>query len=92
MRYARRLGLPATAGSDMHDVHDLRSSGAFGVYLNEKLNSIDDFVKAIRENSIADISVNRGRCNWYGDEKVIIPVDVRDENDKSTGKSWKDCI
>ena len=91
MRFALRQKLPVTAGSDAHDIRDL-SNGNYGICVNEKLKTIGDFVNAIRTNTIAGIYVDKGRCDWRGSETVFIPVDVRDENDRSTGKSWKDCI
>ena len=92
MRYAKKNGLPVTAGSDLHDVQNIRVEGVYGVYVPNKLETIDDFVKAVCNNTIDGISINNGRCDYHGDERVLLPVDVRDENDRSTGKNWKDFI
>jgi len=92
MRYAQRLSLPAIAGTDLHDLQYLFDENAYGIYVNEKMRSIDDFVYAIRNNGISGIRTNKGRCDWNGFESVSIPVDIRDGDDQSTGKSWKDYI
>jgi len=92
LRYAQKLGLPFTAGSDMHDVRQIWDEGVFGIFIDEKLNSIDDFVNVIKTNKVSDIFITKGHCDYYGDESVSIPVDVRDNNDNSTGKNWKDLI
>jgi hypothetical protein len=92
LRYAQNLGLPATAGSDMHDVYYAINGMVFGIYTENKLNTIDDFVGVIRNNRIADIRISKGRCDFRGNEFVTMPVDIRDKNDMSTGKSWKDLV
>jgi len=92
MRYAKRLGLPMLAGFDMHDVKNLASGVTFGVYLKEKINSIGDFVNAVCNNGIAGISYSEGRCDWRGDEKVRLPVDVRDGNDQIISSNWQDFV
>jgi hypothetical protein len=92
MRYARKLNLPATAGTDMHDVRQICKGWVFGVFTEKKLHTISDYVNAVCNNNISGINISEGRCDYHGDEKVIIPVDIRDHNDKSTGKSWKDFI
>ncbi|MCL2127602.1 MAG: PHP domain-containing protein [Treponema sp.] len=91
-RYGQKLGLPLTAGSDMHDVRQIYSNGVFGVFLEEKINAIGDFVRIIRDNGIAGISVSKGRCDFRGDEKVTLPVEVRDSSDRSTGEDWKNLL
>ena len=89
MRYARKLGLPVTAGSDMHDVRLFDNDSLFGVYIENELNTIDDYVNAVCTNSISGLSMGEGRCDYFGNETVRIPVDIRDRNDMSTGQSWK---
>jgi len=92
MRYAQKLGLPYTAGSDMHDSRQITPDGVFGVYVKKKLDTINDFVKDICTNNIAGIKISEGRCDYFGDEKVYLPVDIRDKNDRSTGKDWKKIL
>ena len=90
MRYAQKIGMPVTAGSDVHDVRQIRGGEIFGVFVDKKLETIADYVNVICNNGITGISVSDGRCDYHGDEKVLIPVDIRDRNDRSTGKNWKD--
>jgi hypothetical protein len=92
MRYAQKLNLPATAGSDMHDARQICSGWVYGVFVKNKLKTIDDYVNVICNNDISGICINEGRCDYYGNETIRIPVDVRDGNDRSTGKRWKDLL
>jgi len=92
MRYAQKLGRPYTAGSDTHDARQVYQDGVFGVYTKMKLKTINDFVNEICNNNLAGVKISEGRCDYYGDEKVDIPVEVRDKYDYSTGKDWKDFI
>jgi hypothetical protein len=92
MRYAKKLNLPSTAGTDMHDARQICKGWVFGTFVEKKLNTIGDYVNAVCNNGINGISIAEGRCDYHGDEKVKIPVDVRDRSDKSTGKNWKEFI
>jgi hypothetical protein len=92
MRYAQKCGLQVIAGSDVHDTNHFWNGEMFGVYSENKLHSINDFVDAVCNKGITGISINNGRCDFYGNEEVLIPVDVRDKNDRSTGINWKSVI
>ena len=92
MRYAERLGLPVTAGSDIHSAEDLQRGVVFGVYLDKKMNSIRDYVKAIREHTILSLHISPGRCDYYGNETVSLPVDIRDAEDRSTRQDLWDFL
>jgi hypothetical protein len=90
MRYAQKMGLPATAGSDIHEAGQLERGAVFGVYLDTKLAAIHDYVAAIRSNTIAGLRMTKGRCDLHGDETVSLPVDIRDKRDRSTGQDlWE---
>jgi hypothetical protein len=91
-RYAKKLNKPMTAGTDIHDAKQINYENVFGVYLDKKLNSIQDYVKAVCNNEIAGLKVDESRLVFHGTENVISPVDVRDKNDVITGKSWKEVI
>ncbi|MDR1318036.1 MAG: PHP domain-containing protein [Treponema sp.] len=82
MRYAQKLGLPATAGSDIHNAEQAFYGELFGVYLDKKLNSIADYVAAIRNRKIAGLSISPGRCDYHGDEIISLPVEIRNGNDR----------
>ena|GEM_PF-157627 len=90
MRYAGKLGLPVTAGSDIHSVDQVWNGNVFGIYVKEKLKSSDDFARAIREDKIIGIKTIKGRCDWSGNERVTIPVEMRDDRDRVIRKGWKD--
>jgi hypothetical protein len=91
-RYARRLGLPQTAGSDIHDVRQFKDGDIFGVYLENKMQTIDDYVAAICGNRIAGLNISPGRCDYHGDEKVSLPVDIRDRGDRSTAQRLEELL
>ena len=103
-RYAKKLGKPVTAGTDIHDANAIYYGEIFGVYSDKKLNDISDYVKMILNNDIAGIKVNNEmfdchkeseipeRLKFHGTEGVRIPVEIRDEEDRVTGKHWKDFI
>jgi hypothetical protein len=89
-RYATRLGLPMTAGSDIHEAGQFDWGEIFGVYLDEKLDSITGYTAAITGKSIAGLKTSEGRCDYSGDETVSLPVDIRDANDRRTGQDlWE---
>jgi hypothetical protein len=90
LRYAQKLGLPVTAGSDMHGAAQTR--GFFGVYLSKKMKTIADYAAAICRNEIAGLETGEGRCDFHGNERVSLPVEIRDRNDRITGKKWQDVI
>jgi hypothetical protein len=87
MRYAEKLKLPATAGSDIHDAGQFSTGDTFGVYLPEKINDISGYVQAIRNGKIAGLKTNPGRCDYHGDEIVLLPLEIRDGSDRITGRS-----
>jgi hypothetical protein len=91
-RYAKKLNKPMTAGTDIHNAKLATSENVFGVYFNKKLISIADYVKAVCNNEIAGLKADESRLVFHGTEDVKLPVDVRDGNDRVTGKSWKEVI
>ncbi|MDR0602074.1 MAG: PHP domain-containing protein [Treponema sp.] len=90
MRYAKRAGLAVTAGSDIHEASRLDEGNVYGVYLETEMQSIASYVTAVRERGVIRLKTENGRCDYRGDEKISLPVDIRDENDRSTGKDiWE---
>jgi hypothetical protein len=85
--YAKKLSLPITAGSDIHCASDVRSGVAFGVYMDKKMESIGDYVAAVKSNAIRELQIPQGRCIARGNERVSLPVDIRDSRDKSIGRN-----
>jgi hypothetical protein len=89
LRYAQSLKLPVTAGSDAHSVWNDEPGAFYGVYLDKKMESINDYVDAIRSDkkdsrrcNITELKIPKGRCDLFGDEKIILPVEARDRNDE----------
>jgi hypothetical protein len=91
-RYAKKIGKPIIAGTDIHNASDIYGGELFGVYLDRKMDSIEDFVKAVCNNEIAGIKAEPGRFNHKGTGSVTLPVEIRDENDRVTGRHWKEFV
>ena len=62
--YAKKLKLPVTAGSDIHYAGDIRPDTVFGVYLEKKMETIGDYVYAVRNNTISALKVPAGRFDF----------------------------
>jgi hypothetical protein len=89
-RYAKALELPGIAGSDAHYAWYSDPDAFFGVYLDKKMESINDFVEAIRKDkkdsrrcNITELKIPEGRFKFHGPERIMLPMDVRDENDQT---------
>jgi len=92
LKYANKLSLPATAGSDIHSASDIWPETVFGVYLDKKIETIGGFVDAIRNNAIKGLKIPVGHCEFRGDEKVILPVDIRDNQDRNTRRKLAEFL
>jgi len=90
--YAKKLGLPVTAGSDIHSVLDVRQETVLGVYLKKRMRTITDYIDAIRNNALDGLKTPAGRFDLYGDEAVVLPIDIRDNEDRSTYKSLAEFL
>jgi hypothetical protein len=90
MLYAKSLGLPVTAGSDIHDTNQLAAGPLYGVYLDKKMETIQDYVRAVRENAITGLFIPEGRCSPHGDENVPKWVYVREGEKQVTRKRLGD--
>ena len=90
--YAKKARVPVTAGSDIHNVQDVKAETVFGVYLDKKIESIAGYVEAIRGNSVGVLKIPSGRCDLRGNEQVMLPVDIRDKKDRSTGRDLWDYL
>jgi hypothetical protein len=92
MRYAERIGLPVTAGSDIHEARQVSDEDIFGVYLNKRLSSISDYVQAIKNNEIAGLKISPGRCESHGGETVKLPLEIRDSKDKIISRKLPELL
>jgi hypothetical protein len=84
--YAKKLGLPVTAGSDIHLASDVRKETVFGVWLDKKMEAIADYVAAVKGNNIAGIKTCPGRFDLTGNEDTVIPVEILDAQEKVIGR------
>jgi hypothetical protein len=91
-RYAKKIGKPVTAGTDIHDASAIYYGDIFGVYSNKKLTCIEDYVAMILNNEVAGIKSEEWRTEYYNAEDVEIPVEIRDENDRVIKKDWKEYV
>ena len=85
--YAKKLNLPVTAGSDIHSADSIHPDLVLGVYLEKRMENIADYVTAIRNNTIQGLNVLSGRFDLWGNEKVRLPVDIRDRQDKTISRN-----
>jgi len=90
--YAGKIKVPVTAGSDIHNAEDIRRDTVFGVYLDKKMESIGDYVNAIRNNAIKNLKIPPGRFDLHGNPRVILPVDILDSHERSTGMDLKNFL
>ena len=96
MEYARLLGLPAVAGSDIHDADDLLSDEPYGVEFETRLDSVNDYVRIILEgkgsvtaNGAFSLHIPPGRCDYRkedGARRFTLKVDIRYMEDKPVGR------
>ena len=70
--YVKKIQVPATAGSDIHFTGDIRPDTVFGVYLEKKMESITDYVNAIRNNAIKGLKVPAGRFTFFNEDDAWI--------------------
>ncbi|MCL1991807.1 MAG: PHP domain-containing protein [Spirochaetes bacterium] len=90
--YAQKINKTALAGTDTHSAARVARGEPLGVYLKEKPASILDFARLIRDNGVAGVKITQGQCDFYGNERVSLPVSIRDGADKIVSKNWKDFL
>ena len=70
--YAGKTKLPVTAGSDIHYAGDIRPDTVFGVILDRKMETIADYVSAVKNNALT-LKTPRGRFDLEkGDVNIIL--------------------
>jgi len=90
--YAKKIGKPVTAGSDIHDTSYIYNNNIFGIFLEKKPSDISDIVKAICNNEITGLKSDRWRFDLFGNENVVLPVEIRDKNDNVISGKWRDYL
>jgi hypothetical protein len=84
-RYAAKLCLPVTAGSDIHHLEQARDGDLYGVYLDKRLERAADFASVIKEGlpgGLDGLKTEAGRCESRGDESIGIPLEILDRNER----------
>jgi hypothetical protein len=92
MSYAKKLGLPVTAGSDIHDARRLAEEDMFGVYLEKPLESAADYAAALRTGSLGGLHIPRDRCESRGDEKISLPLTILDADEEASGAGIREFL
>ncbi|MDR1972800.1 MAG: PHP domain-containing protein [Treponema sp.] len=92
LRYAARLRLPVTAGSDIHHVEQAAEGELYGLYLDKKLESAADYAALIKKGDGGDfkgLKTGEDRCKSRGDEAINLPVEILDANERRvSGDIW----
>ncbi len=92
VRYAKALGLPVTAGSDIHQVNMHLDGEMMGVVFDRPLSSIHDYVKAIRGKEPFKVKAPSGRGEWREGTDILLPVEMRDRMDKVIRRDVRELL
>lgn len=90
-RYAKQYGLPMTAGSDNHFSYDGLdvSSRIMGLALSQRMNSIGDLVKMIRNKDEIGLHVPEGRWDVKANAPYIEAYELDEEEQLvRTEQNW----
>jgi hypothetical protein len=88
LRYARKLNLPVTAGSDIHHIDQAAAGNTYGVYLDKKLESANDFAAVIKAGAGLNLKTDKGRCESQGDEIIELPLEILDKNERRVSRDF----
>ncbi|MDR0731296.1 MAG: PHP domain-containing protein [Treponema sp.] len=95
LRYAAKLGLPVTAGSDIHHLEQAKAGEFYGVYLDRKLEGAAGFAALIRggfPRGPESLKIDAGRCESRGDEAIDIPLEILDGNERAARTDFWDFM
>ena len=73
--YAKKYKVPITAGSDIHYAGDIRPNTIFGVYLENRMKSITDYVSTIKNDAISALKTPIDRFDFFGDDADLKLLD-----------------
>jgi hypothetical protein len=85
MDYAGKIGLPVTAGSDIHSTDQLTEGDIYGVYLEKPLEKAGDYAEALRKGLIRGLRAPEDRCRSRGNERILLPLDILDAEGRVSG-------
>jgi predicted metal-dependent phosphoesterase TrpH len=92
VRYAAKLGLPMTAGSDIHDTDQALGGDLFGVYLEHKPETARDFAAVVKNGGLRGreaLKVTADRLESRGKETITLPLEILDEGERRvSGDFW----
>lgn len=85
-RYAERLRLPATAGSDMHHADRMGPGKLAGIELDKPLHSIHDLVEHILQRRPIGLYLPGEAPQWTPDLRPDLPAEILDAQARPTGR------
>ena len=98
-RYSQKSQLPVVAGTDTHNAYDLKKESCFGTYTDNKLESVHDFINALRNDkkdirtcSISGVKVPNGRFDLYRNERITLPAVLYDKHSNRININIKDFL
>jgi hypothetical protein len=86
-RYAAKLGLPISAGSDIHHLEQAEAGDLYGVYLQERPESSSAFAALLRDGGTRDaagLKIEAGRLESRGDEILHLPLEILNKHEART--------
>ncbi|MCH5286750.1 MAG: PHP domain-containing protein [Christensenellaceae bacterium] len=92
MRYAQVRGLPITAGSDNHSAEWMNPSNLAGVAFEHPLRSVDDYVRAIREQQPMRPFLPQELPAWTSALEPDLPVIWHDREEKPFRQSTMEAL
>ncbi|MDR0669035.1 MAG: PHP domain-containing protein [Treponema sp.] len=95
LRYAEKLGLPLSAGSDIHHIEQAEAGELYGVYLREKPENSAAFAAMIKAGEVrgtADLRIEAGRLESRGDEALHTPLKILDETEQPISRNFWDFL
>jgi hypothetical protein len=95
LRYAEKIGLPLSAGSDIHHLEQAKAGDLYGVYLRERPESSSALAAMLKNGGIrdqADLKMEPGRLESRGDEEIRLPLKILDQNERLRYRDFWDFL
>lgn len=81
-RYAKEHGITMTAGSDIHEAGFTGNGNVYGMVFDKPLNSIADFVAAIKKGVGFSLHVPKAQLEWRGGTSNHLPIFIFDRENR----------